>query len=71
MSKNTKTLFAGRPSTKLSKVPTLASLSAHSAMKRVNFDIPADQHQRLKIYAAENGKSIRELLSEHVFNLVG
>jgi hypothetical protein len=71
MSKNTKTLSAGRPSARASKALTLASLSTETATKRVNFDIPANQHQRLKVYAAEHGKSIRELLSEQVAKLVG
>lgn len=40
-------------------------------MKRVNFQIPADQHTKLKVYAAQHGKTITELLTEHVEQLVG
>ncbi|HEM7810508.1 TPA: chromosome partitioning protein ParB [Burkholderia multivorans] len=39
-------------------------------MKRVNFQIPADQHTKLKVYAAQHGKTITELLTEHVEQLV-
>ncbi|MGP5570326.1 hypothetical protein ACTXN8_23565 [Pseudomonas helleri] len=35
-------------------------------MKRVNFQLPADQHTKLKIYAAKQGKTIKELLTEYV-----
>jgi len=39
-------------------------------MKRVNFDVTAEQHRKLKVYAANQGKTIRELLTEYVENLV-
>jgi hypothetical protein len=39
------------------------------AMKRVNFQIPADQHTKLKVYAARQGKTITELLTEYVAQL--
>lgn len=68
MSKNENVLTAGRPSSR-SKAATLASLSDGIAMKRVNFQIPADQHMKLKIYAARHGKTIRELLTEYVAGL--
>lgn len=68
MSKNTGALSAGRPSTR-NKAATLASLSDDSEMKRVNFQLPADQHTKLKIYAAKRGKTIKELLTEYVSTL--
>jgi hypothetical protein len=74
MSKTTSTLSAGRPSarTDKAKAATLASLADDaSSMKRVNFELPSDQHKKLKIYAAEKGKSIKELLTEYVTQLVG
>jgi hypothetical protein len=37
-------------------------------MKRVNFQLPADWHMELKVYAAQQGKAITELLTEHVSN---
>ena len=63
-----KTLMAGRPSSR-AKAATLASLADDSAMKRVNFELPADQHTKLKIYAAKQGKTIKELLTEFVVGL--
>lgn len=65
MSKNAGALTAGRPSAK-NKAATLASLSDDAEIKRVNFQLPADQHTKLKIYAAKQGKTIKELLTEYV-----
>ncbi|WP_218584390.1 chromosome partitioning protein ParB, partial [Pseudomonas sp. FSL R10-2245] len=56
---------AGRPSAR-NKAATLASLSDDVEIKRVNFQLPADQHTKLKIYAAKQGKTIKELLTEYV-----
>lgn len=64
------TLAAGRPSMANKKAVMLSSLAGDSAMKRVNFSIPADDHMKLKIYAARQGKTITELLSEHVVALI-
>ena len=69
MSKNVNTLSAGRPSVKKGRAATLASLSDEVATKRVNFELPADQHAKLKIYATRQGKSIKELLTEYVATL--
>ncbi|MBB3005326.1 macrodomain Ter protein organizer (MatP/YcbG family) [Paraburkholderia tropica] len=60
---------AGRPSTRAGKAQTLASLADHPATKRVNFDLDAAQHQKLKIHAARQGKTVKELLTEFVANL--
>lgn len=65
MSKGISALTAGRPSAR-NKAATLASLSDDAEMKRVNFQLPADQHTKLKIYAARQGKTIKELLTEYV-----
>jgi len=65
MSKNAGALTAGRPSAR-NKAATLASLSDDVEIKRVNFQLPADQHTKLKIYAAKQGKTIKELLTEYV-----
>lgn len=62
------TLTAGRPSTR-NPAATLASLSDTDDMKRVNFQLSADQHTKLKIYAAKQGKTIKELLTEYVTSL--
>jgi len=68
MSKGTTALTAGRPSAR-NKAATLASLSDDAEMKRVNFQLSADQHTKLKIYAAKQGKTIKELLTEYVAGL--
>jgi len=66
-------LSVGRPSVRSekSKAATLASLAddAGGGMKRVNFELTAIQHSKLKVHAAKNGKSIRELLTEYVDKL--
>ena len=71
MSKPTTALTAGRPSarTDKSKAATLASLADDASMKRVNFELSADQHTKLKIYATRQGKTIKELLTEYVASL--
>ncbi|HIH9848212.1 TPA: plasmid partition protein ParG [Klebsiella pneumoniae] len=72
MSKVTSTLSAGRPSarTDKAKTATLASLADDAgSMKRVNFELSAEQHAKLKIHAAKAGKSIKELLTEYVAGL--
>lgn len=70
MSKGTKTnLIAGRPSAG-KKTASLSSLADDAEMKRVNFQLTAEQHTKLKIYAAKQGKTIRELLTEYVDGLL-
>lgn len=68
MSKSAKILSAGRPSAR-NKAATLASLADDAGTKRVNFELSADQHTKLKIYAAKQGKTIKELLTEYVASL--
>ena len=72
MSKPTTALTAGRPSARTDKAraATLASLADDAGgMKRVNFELSAEQHAKLKIHAARAGKSIKELLTEYVAGL--
>ncbi len=64
------TLAAGRPSMANKKAVMLSSLAGDATLKRVNFSIPANEHMKLKIYAAKHGKTITELLSEHVASLI-
>lgn len=59
-------LTAGRPSVTKNHTATLASLSDDAVTKRVNFELPADQHTKLKIYATKQGKTIKDLLTEYV-----
>lgn len=71
--KNLLSLSVGRPSIRSdqSKAATLASLAddATGGMKRVNFELTAIQHAKLKVHAAKSGKTIRELLTEFVDRL--
>lgn len=69
MSKLSGALSAGRPSARSDKAATLASLAEEASLKRVNFQLSADQHIKLKIYAARQGKTIKELLTEYVASL--
>ncbi|ENV35479.1 hypothetical protein [Acinetobacter gerneri] len=63
-------LSAGRPSANpTTKAKTLASLSDTKSTKRINFDVDADQHRKLKIYAANNDTNIKDLLSDYIEKL--
>lgn len=62
-------LSAGRPSAKSNKAATLASLADKAATARVNFDLDRDQHTKLKVYAAKQGKTVKEVLSDYVAQL--
>jgi hypothetical protein len=57
-----------RPGATKSKAAVLGSPAGGVHMKRVNFQLPADWHMELKVYAAQQGKAITELLTEHVSN---
>ncbi len=64
------TLSAGRPSVKAgNKAATLASLADKTSTKRVNFDLSAEQHTKLKVYAAKQGRTVKELLTDFVEQL--
>jgi hypothetical protein len=63
------TLSAGRPSATKDKSATLASLADSSPTKRVNFDLSADEHTKLKVYAARQGKTVKDVLTEFVAQL--
>ena len=62
----TGTLSAGRPSAGRNKAATLASLADEAGMKRVNFQLLPELHTKLKIYAARQGKTITDILTEYV-----
>ena len=62
-------LSAGRPSAKSNKAATLASLADKAATVRVNFDLDRDEHIKLKVYAAKQGKTVKEVLSDYVAQL--
>ena len=69
MSKLSGALSAGRPSARSNKATTLASLADEVSVKRVNFVLSAEQHTKLKIHAAKQGKTIKDLLTEYVNSL--
>ena len=46
-----------------------ASLADEASMKRVNFQLSAALHTKLKVYAASHGKTITEILTEYVEQL--
>lgn len=61
-------LKAGRPSEGKSKsIDSLAK--GNESMKRVNFELSAELHTKLKIYAVSSGKSIKDVLTEYVETL--
>ena len=62
-------LSAGRPSAEKKKTATLASLADEVGTKRVNFQLSAELHTKLKIHAVRQGKTITDLLTEYVERL--
>lgn len=71
MSKTT-ILSVGRPSARTgkAKAATLANLvDAAGGIKRVNFELDAARHAKLKVYAVKSGRSIRDLLTDYIDSL--
>lgn len=58
-------LKAGRPSAG-TRAMTMSDIANTEKMKRVNFDLPEVLHIRLKTYAATQGKSIKDVITEFV-----
>lgn len=69
MSRANPNLTAGRPSIKNRKDVSLASLADAKETKRVNFNLPVEDHIKLKVYAAREGKSVTEVMSEYIATL--
>jgi hypothetical protein len=70
MNKTTSVLSAGRPSARAEKAATLASLADDAGVtKRITFELAPEQHAKLKIYAARQGTSIKELLTKYIAEL--
>ena len=64
-------LNAGRPSKKnKNKTLSIDDLSSEEKTKRVNFDLSESQHRKLKEYAASQGMSIREVMTQYVETLL-
>ena len=64
-------LNAGRPS-KANKGSSLSldDLVETEKTKRVNFDLLESQHRKLKEYAASQGMTIRDVLTQYVETLL-
>ena len=63
-------LTAGRPSKGKAKSDDLATLD-NPQMVRVNFNLEKDKHIELKKYAIENNKTMTQLLTELVDDVLG
>lgn len=61
-------LKAGRPSSE-KRAMTMGDIAGNEKLKRVNFDLPEALHTRLKIHAAAQGKTIKDVLTEFVEGL--
>lgn len=61
-------LEAGRPSAG-KKQKKLTDLADKPATVRVNFDLERGQHTKLKVYAAKQGQTVKEVLTELVAQL--
>ncbi|SIO30319.1 chromosome partitioning protein ParB [Agromyces cerinus] len=63
-------LSAGRPSrTGSNTAKTLSILAGDEKLERVNFELEAAKKRALKAYAASNGKTIKELLTDYIDQL--
>lgn len=62
-------LKAGRPSD-AKKAVLLSELAGNAATVRVNFDLDRDSHKRLKIFAAEQERSVSDILRDVVAALL-
>lgn len=58
-------LRAGRPS-EAKKATNLADLADKAPTMRVNFDIARDKHTQLKVLAAQQRRSISDLLRDMI-----
>ena len=64
-------LNAGRPSkSNTSKSLSLDDLVENEKTKRVNFDLSESQHRKLKEYAAKQGMTIREVMTQYIETLL-
>ena len=63
-------LTAGRPSRNSKASPTIADMSDKAGKVRINFDVDRDLHTKLKIYAIQQGQSIREVLETYIKTLI-
>ncbi len=62
-------LSAGRPS-RASKPSTLSDMADTKPTVRVNFDLARDDHIKLKVYAAQQGKTVRQVLVDIISKII-
>lgn len=62
-------LSAGRPSKNRQEI-SISSLMSDKTNKRVNFDLTAEEHQKLKMYAIQNNTTIKDILTTYVQKLI-
>ena len=59
-------LRAGRPSRARKETATLSSLADKGVTVRVNFDLERKVHVRLKVRAAQQGRTVAEIMRDLV-----
>lgn len=62
-------LSASRPS-RANKPTTLADMADAKPTVRVNFDLARDDHIKLKVYAAQQGKTVRQVLVDIISTII-
>lgn len=62
-------LTPGRPSASKSKDQLMESLKDIEPVRRVNFELAASKHQKLRIEAAKRGMSIKDFLTAYIDSL--
>ncbi|MBG6218627.1 hypothetical protein IWX75_003114 [Arthrobacter sp. CAN_A6] len=62
-------LGPGRPSAAKSKDKLMQSLEDVEPTRRVNFELAASKHQKLRIQAAKRGMSIKDFLTAYIDSL--
>lgn len=62
-------LSPGRPSANKSKDQLMKSLEDEEVTRRVNFELAASKHQKLRIQAAKRGMSIKDFLTAYIDSL--
>lgn len=67
---NKPTLSAGRPSVSRKEEALARMADDKSGTVRVNFDIDRDRHTRLKVMAAQQQRTIADILREAVDHLM-
>ena len=59
-------LRAGRPSRARKEMATLSSLADKGPTVRVNFDLERGEHVRLKVLAAQRGRTVADIMRQLV-----